>query len=213
MNGYADHKEMLTKENLDVLAVTTGDNAHADITVDGANAGVKGIFCEKPLATTMKDANRMIKACEDNGTALSVDHTRRWAPVYHKVRDAVREGAIGPLSTVVVNHGGRRAILFRNGTHFIDGICFFAESEPLKVFARLEDGFDEWDEYEGDGGKTSENEPAASGFILFRNGVRAFYNGGKDQLHRQTTQLTGPKAQIFFAHNDRAATLNDLIDT
>ena len=208
--GYTDHKEMLRREDLDVLVVATGDNAHADITVDGANAGVKGIFCEKPLAISVKDVDRMIKACEDNGTTLSVDHTRRWSPVYHKVREAVREGVIGRLSTVVVNHGGRRAMLFRNGTHFIDGICFFAESEPVKVFARLEDGFDDWDEYKGDGGKTPEKDPAASGFILFRNGVRAFYNGDKDQLHRNTTQLTGPKGQIFFAHNDRTATLTTL---
>ena len=98
-------------------------------------------------------------------------------------------------------------MLFRNGTHSIDAICFFAGSEPVKVFARLEDGFDDWDKYRGDGGRLPEKDPGASGFILFRNGVRAFYNGSKDQLARYSHQLTGPEGQIFFGHNDRSATL------
>ena len=206
-NAYADYKEMLDKEHLDILTVVTPDNAHADIAVDGANAGVKGIFCEKPLATSLEDADRMIKACEDNGVVLAVDHTRRWSPVYHFVRNTLRDGAIGPLGTIVTNTGGPRSMLFRNGTHSIDGICFFAESEPVKVFARLEDGFDDWDEYKGDGGRLPEKDPGASGFILFRNGVRAFYNGSKDQLANYSHQLTGPDGQIYFGHNDRTATL------
>ena len=41
---YTDYKEMLDKENLDILGVATSEHLHADITVDAANAGVKGIL-------------------------------------------------------------------------------------------------------------------------------------------------------------------------
>ena len=140
---YTDYKEMLAQEDRDLLGVATPDNYHADITVDAANAGVKGIFCEKPLATRMEDADRMIRACEDNGAVLSVDHTRRWSALHHKVRDTVRSGAIGPLSTIEATLGGARAMLFRNGTHIIDSVCFYAESEPVQVFAHLEKGYDD----------------------------------------------------------------------
>ena len=116
---------MLARERLDILTVATSDHRHADITVDGANAGVKGIFCEKPLATTLEDADRIIQACEAEGVVVSVDHTRRWSPILHTVRDAVRSGAIGRLSTVIVTRGGHRAMLFRNGTYLIDAVCFF----------------------------------------------------------------------------------------
>ena len=93
---YTDYREMLAKEDLDILAVATSDHRHADITVDGANAGVKGVLCEKPLATSMEDADRMIEACEGNGTVLVVDHSRRWVPLLYKVRETIRSGAIGP---------------------------------------------------------------------------------------------------------------------
>ena len=50
---YADYREMLDREDLDVLTVATSDHRHAQIVIDGAESGVKGIFCEKPIATTL----------------------------------------------------------------------------------------------------------------------------------------------------------------
>ena len=43
--------------------------------VDGVEAGVKGNFCEKPIATTMADADRMIAACAARAVPLLIDHT------------------------------------------------------------------------------------------------------------------------------------------
>ena len=124
---FYDYKEMLNSENIDILTVATGDDKHSQIVIDGANSGVKGIFCEKPLATKVEDCNEMLKACEDNGVYISVGHTRRWLPLYNKVREVIRSGSIGKLRTIEAFHGGARAMMFRNGTHIIDGICFFAE--------------------------------------------------------------------------------------
>ena len=44
---YTNHQEMLAAENLDIVTVATSDHRHADLVVDAANAGVKGIFCGK----------------------------------------------------------------------------------------------------------------------------------------------------------------------
>ena len=77
---FQDYREMLARENLDIVSVVTSDHRHADITVDAAEAGARAIFCEKPLATTVADADRMIEAVEKHGVFLSVDHSRRWQP-------------------------------------------------------------------------------------------------------------------------------------
>ena len=61
---YTSHREMLQKEGVDILTVATGDNKHADIAVDGVDAGIQGLFVEKPLATTLEDADRILDACE-----------------------------------------------------------------------------------------------------------------------------------------------------
>ena len=105
----------------------------------------------------------------------------------------------------------RRSIITPPFTHKIDGICFFAESEPDKVFARLEDGFDDWDRYRGDGGKLLENDPSANGFILFKNGVQAHYCGDKEAFQDSSYLLVGKKGQItvtpWGAVQDRTAEL------
>jgi predicted dehydrogenase len=61
---YADHREMLERERLDILSVVTSDDRHADIVVDAVHGGVRGIFCEKPIATSLADADCMIAAVE-----------------------------------------------------------------------------------------------------------------------------------------------------
>lgn len=193
---YDNYREMLDKENLDIVSVTTGDNAHTDIVVYAAHRGVQGIACEKPLATTVDDATRMIEACEANGTIISVDHTRRWWRPYHGARKLIREGAIGKVQRIVAHMGGQRAMLFRNGTHLLDGVLFFAESDPDWVFAELDPGFEDYFSYRGDGGKDPGLDPSGSGYIHFHNGVRAFVNASKGQAPGMYIQVIGETGEI-----------------
>ena len=101
MHYYTDFKEMLAKEQPDLVSVATPDHFHADITVDAAEGGAKAVLCEKPLATTLADADRMIAAAKANNVLLSVEHTRRWGATYHAVRELIRSGELGPLRGIV----------------------------------------------------------------------------------------------------------------
>ena len=187
---YTDHQKMLADENLDIVTVATSDHRHADLVVNAANAGVKGIFCEKPMATNLADADRMIEAVERNNTILSIDHTRRWMPLWRHTKEAVVDGGeIGTVQYIIGTLNGGRAMLFRNGTHMIDAICYYANSEPEWVFAELEAGYEDYSEYRGDGGHKPETEPSASGYIHFKNGVRGYYAGGSKNTPAPTFRL------------------------
>lgn len=198
---YSDYREMIDKEDLDIIQVATPDNRHTDIVVDSADAGVKRILCEKPLATTLADCDRMSAACEANGALLSVDHTRRWRPIYHRARGAIRAGAIGRVMRIVAHQGGPRAMLFRIGGHLIDGILFFAESDPDWVFAHLDEGFEDYYFYKGSGGRMPEKDPGGSGYVHFENGVRAFVNASKGQTTARYLEVIGESGQIDI-HDD-----------
>jgi len=178
IRAYRDYRDMLEVENLNVVTVATSDHRHADLVVDAANAGAKGIFCEKPIATTLEDADRMIEAAGRNGTVLSIDHTRRWQPIWRRAKELLDEGVIGPVQYVISTLGGPRAMLFRNGTHLIDAICYYAGSEPSWVMGDLEDGYEDYSEYRGDGGHDPATEPSVHGYIRFANGVRGHFAGG-----------------------------------
>ena len=176
---YTNHREMLERENLDIVTVATSDHRHADLVVDASNAGAKGIFCEKPMATNLADAGRMVETAERNGTILSIDHTRRFNPLWrHTKEEVVDAGEIGTVHYIIGTLGGPRAMLFRNGTHMIDAICYLAGSDPEWVSAELEDGYEDYTEYRGDGGHDPKTEPSAHGYIHFVNGVRGYYAGG-----------------------------------
>jgi predicted dehydrogenase len=201
VHEYTDYREMLEKERLDVVSVATPDDHHANPVCDASDAGVKGILCEKPLCIQLKDADRMIETVERNGTKLAVDHTRSWLPLYQNVRSALREGEIGKLSRIVAHMGGRRSMLFRNGTHLIDAVCYFAEADPVWVIAAHEQGFQDYGiEYKGEGGKDPMLDPAPSMLIEFANGVRGIINCCKDTPAGLELDLQGPGGR--FRLND-----------
>ena len=202
---YQDYREMLARENLDIVSVVTSDHRHADITIDAAEAGARAIFCEKPLATTVADADRMIEAIEKHGVFLSVDHSRRWQPQWFEAREAIRNGAIGPVRTIVGKLGGARAMLFRNGTHLMDAICFYADGEPEWLTARYDDRFADYGpRYAGDGGHDPGTDPGVCSFILFSNGVRAFYSGGQDVFPRFDIEVMGETGRIRLGNSGAA---------
>lgn len=186
---YTDYHEMLEKEHLDLVSIVTPDNLHAEPCLAAIQAGAKAVLCEKPFATTLADADRMIAAAEAKGVLLSVDHTRRWDAKYHKAREIVRSGALGRLRAVHGSSHHPRAMLFRDGTHTLDMICFFAEADPQWIMAELEEGFDHFTEYRADGGRDSATDPAASAYIHFVNGVRAYFSSIKTKANRYQLEL------------------------
>jgi len=205
MRTYTDYREMFEVEEPDIVSVATSDHAHADITVAAATGSARAIFCEKPIATSLADADRMIAAADANGVLLSIDHTRRWDPLHLKARQLVLSGELGPLRTIHAELFSPRAMLFRNGTHSIDLINFFAGTDPQWLTAELEEGFEHFSEYQGDGGRDPDTDPYASAYIRFAGGIRAFYNSYKTAFPGSQVTLTCDRGRIEIS--DRHALL------
>ncbi len=197
VNCYTDYKAMLEAEQPDLVSVVTPDHLHADITVAAAaQSSVRAILCEKPISTTLADADRMIAAAEAHHVLLSIEHTRRWSPLFHAARELIRSGELGPLRSVTVNMYSPRSMLFRNGTHMVDMLNFFAESAPQWVFAELEEGFDHFTKYKSDGGHDPATDPAATAYIHYANGVRAIYHSVKVTMPGSQFELLCDKGRI-----------------
>ncbi len=134
---YTDCREMLARENLDILSVCTRNHQHVEPTLAGADAGVPAVFCEKPMAMNLEQADQMVNACERAGTKLIVDHTMRFEDNYVHVQELINQGAIGELLTVEVATIGDLGELTHNATHSFDTLCMFG-GEPEWLFAHLE---------------------------------------------------------------------------
>jgi predicted dehydrogenase len=133
---YADWREMLARERLDIVSVATFAAQHADLVTTCAERGIRVIYCEKPMATRLADADRMLAACEKSGSLLVFNHNRRFNPLYRRLRDLVTEGGLGDLTSVYLQWGTGR--LGNVGTHFIDAARMVSGKEARAVSATLD---------------------------------------------------------------------------
>jgi len=133
---YADWREMLAKEKLDIVGVATYADVHREITEACAAAGVKAVYCEKPITQRIADGEAMIEACRKAGTLLVVNHNRRFNPNYQKLRDLIAAGGIGDMTSASLRWGTGR--LGNVGTHFIDALRMVTSRKVTAVSATLD---------------------------------------------------------------------------
>jgi len=77
---FADWRELLEDHEIDAVYVATPVHLHAEQTIAAANAG-KHVLCEKPMALTVAECDRMIDACRTNNVKLGVAYYRHFYPV------------------------------------------------------------------------------------------------------------------------------------
>ncbi|GAB4452870.1 MAG: Gfo/Idh/MocA family oxidoreductase [Armatimonadaceae bacterium] len=123
---YTDYHEMLAKANLDIVSVCTWPHLHAPMVVACAEAGVKAVHCEKPMATTFGDARRMVEACDKSGTQLTFNHQRRFNKPFRKAKELLDSGVVGDLIQMDATCGN----LYDWGTHWFDMLGMFNNETP-----------------------------------------------------------------------------------
>ncbi len=186
---YQDAETMLAAEKPDIVSICTWPGLHGALCVTAAEAGAKGIVCEKPFDLTLPAADAALEACRANGTKLIVGHQRRFYPHVNEAREALQAGAIGELVSVTSQCMGD---LYTDATHSIDLIRYFVEDEPvdwvLGQVARYSDkhrfGHDV--------------EDAALVHLQFHNGVRGLVMAGDlvEQGVYQHVHLQGTEGRI-----------------
>ena len=93
---FVDYKEMIKNVEFDIVDICTPNDSHADIAVYAANAG-KHVLTEKPMALTVDDCDRMIRACEENNVRLFVVKQNRFNLPIVRLREALEKGRFGKL--------------------------------------------------------------------------------------------------------------------
>jgi myo-inositol 2-dehydrogenase/D-chiro-inositol 1-dehydrogenase len=92
--AYRDPLELIDDPAVEAVAICSPAASHADLVVAAAQAG-KHVFCEKPMALTLDDADRAIDAAQAAGVALQVGFNRRFADDFADMRARIVDGEIG----------------------------------------------------------------------------------------------------------------------
>jgi predicted dehydrogenase len=95
--GYeTDYKNLVTREDIDLVDVSTPNNTHAEISIAAAEAG-KDVVCEKPFAMNVAQAKEMLQAVKEAGVRHMVWFNYRRVPAVALARRLIDEGRIGKI--------------------------------------------------------------------------------------------------------------------
>lgn len=142
--SYGTVDAMLEAEDLDAAFVLTPRSEHLNATQAILRAGVD-VYCEKPLAPRLEDAESLAQQAVETGRLLMVGFNRRFAPVYKAGRAAFATSGATFCVAQKNRAGSEYRATFENAIHMIDLLRWYCGGEPVEVIARSS-GDDPWQE-------------------------------------------------------------------
>jgi len=150
---YADYRDMLAKENLDIAIVGLPHYLHLEASLDAFSAGAH-VLLEKPMEITVERCDQIIDGARKHGRKLFIGHTQRYIAQNRLAKEVAYSGEIGELIKVhellawrYFTQGRPRwflekekaggGILMNLGVHLIDLASWFLNSRVCRVFARV----------------------------------------------------------------------------
>ncbi|MBC8229319.1 Gfo/Idh/MocA family oxidoreductase [bacterium] len=186
---YDDYPRMLEEIKPDLVCISTRQTLHAEQIELAVKAGVRGILCDKPLATSMTETDRIIAACQNVPLLFALD--RRWMARYQHLRKIIADGAIGAVTNIVA-YGLPN--LINHGCHWYDTILALAgDVKPVWVSGLVDDVSVEPE------GSYRRIDPAGRGQVGLANEV-VFYVTSAGSL---SFEITGEKGRLFLLEDAR----------
>jgi predicted dehydrogenase len=146
---YAGHQDLLARKDIEAVVIASPEPLHRQAVEDAARAG-KHILLEKPIATTLEDADAIIAAADRHKVKLMLAHLLRYDVRYAQIKASVQEGVIGkPLVCYARRNAtiqearrlkGRVEVEEYISVHDIDQVLWYFQDRPVKVSAEIARG-------------------------------------------------------------------------
>jgi predicted dehydrogenase len=135
--GFTDAVAMLRQTRPVAVVVATTAPTHAELVHSAIETGVRYVLCEKPMASSLDQADALVTASAVRGVKLAVNHQMRFMPQYTQVKEMIGSEALGPLSGIVV--AGSNFGLAMNASHYFEMFRYITGVPAQTVQAWLED--------------------------------------------------------------------------
>lgn len=190
---YEDWRELLSVEKPDIVSIATNTPYHAEIGICCAKSGVRAILCEKPIATKLSDADKFLKACQQNNTILAINHSRRWHILWNKCKEELRKGVIGEIQSGWAHWPTGR--LGNIGTHIFDALRMLINADVVSVSGSLDPLL--YPDCRG----PQYRDPGGWGVIAFSNGARAFIDSAQAAKFPLFVRIAGSEGELVICQN------------
>jgi len=146
--AFTDYNEMLADPELDAVSVVTMWDQHVDPVLASLAAG-KHVFCEKPMASTVEDCQRIVDAANSADASFMVGHICRFNPRYAMAKRQIAEGKIGKIVYMYarrnipawVTTGVLEKIgpIIGDGVHDTDLMLWYSGAKVVSAYAQTVD--------------------------------------------------------------------------
>ncbi|MGL5909176.1 MAG: Gfo/Idh/MocA family protein, partial [Phycicoccus sp.] len=178
----------------DFVSVCVWPGLHARLVVQAAEAGVRGVVCEKPLALNATDIETMEAACREHGVALATAHQRRYNPYIEWTRSFLDDGELGAPYVLEARVGDGWDVLSW-ATHWFDLANFVFDATPEWVLAGAE--------VTGSHRYGHPVEDSSVAFAQYPGGHQAVFVTGPDNPHPSPIAIRGMNGLLtVFADRD-----------
>jgi predicted dehydrogenase len=130
---YKDVSSLLKSDVPDIAAIITPTKYYKDAVIACAEAGVKGVSTDKPIAAKLSDADAMVETCRQRGAIYSGGNLQRASPEVQEVAKRMREGEFGTLIGAMVH--GFHGEISGGGCQSIAALTLLANSRVDEVIA------------------------------------------------------------------------------
>lgn len=218
---FTDYRELLDLERLDAISIAIPNYLHAPVTLAALERGLH-VFCEKPMATTVEDARRMVAAAQASGKRLMIGMSQRFRGASLALRGMVERGELGEIyyarSTWIRRRGmpvihfapggsmGRGkwfvnreqaggGALFDIGVHMFD-LTWWLMGNPKPVSVSAASYRNLWNEEFQRRGIVCDVDELSSALVRFKGGVSAFFDvsWAANQGDEMNVRVFGTKA-------------------
>jgi len=139
---YKNYKEMLNKENIDTVSIAVPTKFHSEIALEVMKFK-KHLLVEKPIASNISEAKKIIKAAKKARVKLAIGHIERFNPAVQKLKEIIKGGNLGKVISIIVRRVGIFSPQIRDtnvitdlAVHDIDILSYLLNQQPTEVFAK-----------------------------------------------------------------------------
>jgi predicted dehydrogenase len=196
---YTSHREMLASEDLDIVSVCTPTLYHHRHVVDTvrSDATPDVVWCEKPIASSVTEANEMISACDEAGTELVVNHSFRFTDKIQQLAEAIDDGLVGEVKSVTAQF---RRELLRNSTHLIDTLVYLLDARAITVYGYLNQENDAVTTLEGG---EDVDDVGGGGMVILEDGTMVLIDCTiAREYSSMNLQLLGTEGKLAINNDD-----------
>ena len=206
---YLGHEAMLEAEDLDAVSIATPTFLHHDHVVDAVEVGDPGVvWCEKPIASSVTDAEEMVAACAEADAELVINHTLRFTEKVQRLRRLIQaEDLLGEVKSVNARF---RMELMRNSTHLLDTLVYLLDSRAERVSGYITG---ENEAIESLGADAEVDDAGGGGTVITDDGVFATVDcTDPREVSSMQYDFVGTGGKLYLNNDDGEWRYWDLVD-